>query len=138
MNRPNKTLYLDTTDRMIGGVCGGLARYFDIDPTLVRLAFVLFTTFGGGGVLAYVILWVVLEPAPPLEASPPAADIDLVEPAAPPPVDEATPVDEPLDLDEPLVGDGPRAEPEAAAADSDGSQADMNARRDDEFHEGSV
>lgn len=120
MKTRNKTLYLDTTDRMIGGVCGGLARYFDIDPTLVRLAFVLFTTFGGGGVLAYVILWVVLEPAPPLEASPPVADIDLVEPAAPAAVDEAPPADEPLDLDEPLVSE-PLAEPEAAAADSEQS-----------------
>ena len=123
MNTRNKTLYLDTTDRMIGGVCGGLARYFDIDPTLVRLAFVLFTTFGGGGVLAYVILWVVLEPAPPLEASAPVVDIDLVEPAAPPAVDESPRADEPLDLDEPLVGDGPLAEPKAAADSESSAQA---------------
>ncbi len=119
MNRRTRTLRLDTTDRMIGGVCGGLARYFDIDPTLVRLAFVLLTAFGGGAVLAYVILWVVLEPAPPLEASPAIPDIVFVEPAAPPAVDEPSPVDQPFDLDEPLIGDGPLAEWEAAVADSE-------------------
>lgn len=119
MNRRTRTLRLDTTDRMIGGVCGGLARYFDIDPTLVRLAFVLLTAFGGGAVLAYVILWVVLEPAPPVEVSPPIPDIVLVEPAAPPAVDEPPPAVPPFDVDEPLVGDGPLAEWEVAVADSE-------------------
>jgi phage shock protein PspC (stress-responsive transcriptional regulator) len=45
---------------MIGGVCGGLGNYFGIDPSLVRLAFVLLFVFGGSGFLLYLILWIVL------------------------------------------------------------------------------
>jgi phage shock protein C len=53
-------LYRSKTDRMIGGVCGGLGGYFNIDPTLVRLIFVVLTIMGGGGVLIYFILWIVI------------------------------------------------------------------------------
>jgi phage shock protein PspC (stress-responsive transcriptional regulator) len=53
-------LYRSKTDSMIGGVCGGLGKYFSIDPTLVRLAFVLLAVFGGGGVLIYLILWIII------------------------------------------------------------------------------
>jgi phage shock protein C len=55
-----KRLYRSETDRMIGGVCGGLAEYFSFDPTIVRLAFVLLSVWGGGGVLAYLIAWVII------------------------------------------------------------------------------
>jgi len=55
-----KRLYRSRTDRMIGGVCGGLGAYFNVDPSLVRLAFVLLLVFGGSGFLLYVILWVIL------------------------------------------------------------------------------
>lgn len=48
------------TDYMIGGVCGGLGKYFKIDPTLVRLIFVLITMAGGSGVFIYFILWIVI------------------------------------------------------------------------------
>jgi phage shock protein C len=47
-------------DRMIGGVCGGIARYFNIDPVIVRLLFVLAVFLGGVSPLIYVLLWVVL------------------------------------------------------------------------------
>ena len=47
-----KRLYRSTHDRMIFGVCGGLAEYFDVDPTLVRLAWVIFCAFAGSGILA--------------------------------------------------------------------------------------
>ena len=49
-------------DRMIAGVAGGLANYFDIDPTLVRILFVLLTLLGGGGlgILVYIVLWIVM------------------------------------------------------------------------------
>jgi phage shock protein C len=43
-----------TTDRRIGGVAGGLAAYFDVDPTVVRLAFVVSIAFGGVGIFAYL------------------------------------------------------------------------------------
>ena len=45
---------------MLGGVCGGLGRYFSIDPVIVRLAFVLLTLAGGSGVLVYLVLWVLM------------------------------------------------------------------------------
>ena len=46
-------------DSRIAGVCGGLGEYLDVDPTLIRLAFVLLTLYGGHGVLLYIILWLV-------------------------------------------------------------------------------
>ncbi len=54
------------TDRMIGGVAGGVARYFNIDPTIVRLIFVLSVFAGGVTPLVYLVLWIVMpeEPAP--------------------------------------------------------------------------
>jgi phage shock protein C len=55
-----KHLYRSRTDRMIGGVCGGLAEYFGVDPTLVRIGAVLLGIANGVGVLAYVILLVVV------------------------------------------------------------------------------
>lgn len=55
-----KRLYKSATDKKICGVCGGIAEYFDIDPTIVRLAWVIFTLFGGSGVLAYIIAAIVM------------------------------------------------------------------------------
>jgi len=43
----------------IGGVCGGLGKYFDVDPVLVRAAFLLLLFMGGGGGLLYIILWII-------------------------------------------------------------------------------
>lgn len=54
-----RKLYRSRTDRMIGGVCGGIADYFGIDPTLVRLGFVAAALLGGPGLLIYLILWIV-------------------------------------------------------------------------------
>ena len=55
-----KRLIRSTSDRVIGGVAGGLARYFDVDPTFVRLAFVVLGLFNGMGVLIYFITWLVV------------------------------------------------------------------------------
>lgn len=63
-----KKLYRSRTDSMIAGVCGGLAEYFEIDATLVRLAAVALTLAGGSGILAYLILWLVV-PQKPLASS---------------------------------------------------------------------
>ena len=49
-----------TSDRMVAGVCAGLARYFNIDPAIVRLVFVLAVFFGGVSPLLYVLLWVLI------------------------------------------------------------------------------
>ena len=55
-----KRLYRSTHDRMIFGVCGGLAEYFDVDPTLVRLGWVIFCAFAGSGILAYIIAAIII------------------------------------------------------------------------------
>lgn len=59
-----KRLYRSRTDRMIWGVCGGLAQYFDIDPTIVRVIAIL-SIFVGWGILAYIIMAIVV----PLEGT---------------------------------------------------------------------
>jgi phage shock protein C len=56
----NHRLYRSVEHRVIGGVAGGLADYFDIDPVIVRLVFVIVALAGGGGLLVYLILWIVL------------------------------------------------------------------------------
>lgn len=63
-----KKLYRSRSDSMIAGVCGGLAEYFDIDTSLVRVGAVLFTLAWGSGLLAYVVLWLIV-PQKPLESS---------------------------------------------------------------------
>ncbi len=55
-----KKLFKSNTDKKICGVCGGVAAYFDIDSTVVRLALVAFTLFGGSGILAYIIAAIVM------------------------------------------------------------------------------
>ena len=45
---------------MIDGVCGGIAEYFDVDPTLVRIGLVLFSAMGGAGVLAYIVMAIIV------------------------------------------------------------------------------
>jgi phage shock protein PspC (stress-responsive transcriptional regulator) len=57
-----KRIYRDPDDRMIGGVCGGLAAYTNIDPVIMRLIFVVLL-FMGIGALAYIILWIVVPEA---------------------------------------------------------------------------
>jgi phage shock protein PspC (stress-responsive transcriptional regulator) len=53
---------------MIGGVCGGIAEYFDVDSTLVRLLTVLVVLLGGAGVIAYIIAWIVIPKNPEQES----------------------------------------------------------------------
>lgn len=59
-----KRLYRSYTDKMLGGVCGGLGEYFDIDPVIIRVLFIVAVLFGGGGILAYIILWIVIPQKP--------------------------------------------------------------------------
>jgi len=56
----SQKLYRSETDRMIAGVCGGLAKYFSVDTTLVRLVFLLLLFLGGSGFLLYFILWIIV------------------------------------------------------------------------------
>ena len=59
----NKRLY-KSNDRKIAGVCGGIAEYLEIDPTLVRLIWALVVFVGGSGVLLYFIASIIMEDAP--------------------------------------------------------------------------
>jgi len=61
-------LRLAATDRKIGGVCGGLGAFFELDPLLFRVAFVVLAFIGGLGILLYLILWLVI-PAPATSAA---------------------------------------------------------------------
>ena len=60
----NKKMYKSNTDQKIDGVCAGIAEYFEIDPTVVRLAWVVLSLAGGSGVLAYIICAIVMPRRP--------------------------------------------------------------------------
>ena len=55
-----KKLYLSDTDKKITGVCGGIAEYFNIDPSIVRLLWLLTVLFAGTGILAYIIAAIIM------------------------------------------------------------------------------
>ena len=55
-----KRIYRSEDDRKIAGVCGGIAEYFDVDSTLIRLAFVFFVLVAGTGILAYIIAALIM------------------------------------------------------------------------------
>ncbi|MFH0917123.1 MAG: PspC domain-containing protein [bacterium] len=60
-----KRLQRSRTEKMVGGVCGGLAQYFDVDPTIVRILWVIITLLGGAGIILYIVLWVIMPLEPP-------------------------------------------------------------------------
>ena len=55
-----KKLYKSNQNKMLAGVCGGIAEYFGIDPTVVRLIWALFSLMGGCGILAYIIAAIII------------------------------------------------------------------------------
>ena len=59
-----KRLYKSRTDKKLDGVCAGIANYFNLDPTLVRIALVVFCLLGGSGILAYIICAIVMPREP--------------------------------------------------------------------------
>ena len=59
-----KKLYKIRQGRMLAGVCGGIGQYFNVDPTLIRLAWVLVSCLGGAGLLAYIIAAIVIPEEP--------------------------------------------------------------------------
>lgn len=59
----DKRLYL-SRDKKLMGVCGGIAEYFEVDPTLVRLAFVFFGFFYGSGLLGYIAMGLIIPKRP--------------------------------------------------------------------------
>lgn len=97
-----KRLYRSTQDRMFAGVCGGIAEYLEVDPTLVRLVFVALTLMGGPGLVMYIVLMLVV-PEKPRETrkaknAPPPEDESIVKSSIPVP-------DEPLGQVEPEPSD---------------------------------
>ncbi len=55
-----KRLYRSGKERILGGVCGGIAEYFNVDPAIIRLLWVLFIFGFGTGILAYIIAWIII------------------------------------------------------------------------------
>jgi len=55
-----KKLYRSENDRKIAGICAGIGEYFDIDPVLIRLIWVVFAFAAGGGIIAYLIAWMII------------------------------------------------------------------------------
>ena len=82
-NNTPKKLYRSTKNELIGGVCGGIGEYFNVDPTIIRLVAVLFG-LSGGGLLAYIVALIIVPKAPAAE-EPPKAE----------PETAASPVEEP-------------------------------------------
>lgn len=74
MNSEPKKLYRARSNRMIGGVCAGLGRYFNIDPTLIRIIFVVLVFAYFASVLVYLIMWVLVPQEP--EASSAITPVD--------------------------------------------------------------
>jgi phage shock protein C len=59
MEEPRK-LYRSRNQRMLAGVCGGLAEYFNVDATLIRVLFLGLAVFGGTGLVIYVVMWLIV------------------------------------------------------------------------------
>lgn len=59
MEEPRK-LYRSRNQRMLAGVCGGLAEYFNFDATLIRVLFLVLAVFGGSGLVIYVVMWLIV------------------------------------------------------------------------------
>jgi phage shock protein C len=59
-----RKLYRSKTDRVLAGVCGGLAQYFNLEATLIRVLFVLLAVLGGSGLVLYVAMWIIVPNQP--------------------------------------------------------------------------
>ena len=64
MSAEVKRLYRSKQERMLAGVCGGLGEYFNLDPTIIRAIFIAFGLIVGGGILIYIILWILIPEEP--------------------------------------------------------------------------
>jgi phage shock protein C len=59
-----RKLYRSRSNRMLAGVCGGVAQYFNVDATLIRVLFVLLAVLGGSGLLLYLAMWIIVPDEP--------------------------------------------------------------------------
>lgn len=64
MNMEEKRVYRSRTDRVLGGVCSGLGKYFGLDPVLIRVLWAIAFFVGGAGLLAYIIAWIIIPEEP--------------------------------------------------------------------------
>jgi phage shock protein C len=60
----SRKLYRSKTNRKLAGVCGGLAQYFNLDATLMRVLFVVLAVLGGSGLVIYVAMWIIVPNEP--------------------------------------------------------------------------
>lgn len=79
--RAQKKLALSRRDKKIAGVCGGFAEYLELDPTLVRLLWVLMAFFGGWGLIAYLVAWIVMPLEPEVVGERASAPTPAAQPA---------------------------------------------------------
>lgn len=63
-NKEPKRLYRNSQNKILAGVCSGLGDYFNIDPVIIRLLWVVLTIFGGAGILIYIIAWIIIPEKP--------------------------------------------------------------------------
>jgi phage shock protein C len=61
---PTNKLYRSKTNRKLAGVCGGLAQYFNLDATLIRVLFVVLAVLGGSGLVLYLAMWIIVPNEP--------------------------------------------------------------------------
>ena len=59
-----RKLYRSRTNRKLAGVCGGLAQYFNVDATLIRVLFIVLAVLGGSGLVLYLALWIIVPNQP--------------------------------------------------------------------------
>jgi phage shock protein PspC (stress-responsive transcriptional regulator) len=59
-----RKLYRSRSDRKLAGVCGGLAQYFNLDATLIRVLFVVLAVLGGSGLVIYLLMWILVPEEP--------------------------------------------------------------------------
>jgi phage shock protein C len=76
----SKRLYRIPKEGMIAGICAGLGEYLDLDPTVIRLIFVLLAFGGGSGVLIYIIMWLIV----PIKPESAQKSVEIAEPAEEP------------------------------------------------------
>jgi phage shock protein PspC (stress-responsive transcriptional regulator) len=67
-----RRLHLSRSDRMVGGVCGGLGEFLELDPVLFRAAFLVLAVIGGLGVVLYIVLWLLIPGPAPAAGAPPS------------------------------------------------------------------
>lgn len=59
-NKTYTPIYRSEENKILAGVCGGLGEYFNVDPNIIRIIFIILTIFGGSGLIIYLVLWIIL------------------------------------------------------------------------------